>query len=58
MTDRQKIVILYNDTASSVNKVIGVELSRDSQFILIQSTTLGKVQIPLAKVVRIQEAEA
>ena len=58
MTDRQRVTIIYNDTASSVNKIVGWLVSEENGFFIVDSSTLGRCRIPIGKVVRVEEVRA
>ena len=54
MIERKKYNVIYNDTASTVNKLVGIA-EQQGDFLVIDTTTLGRVIIPLEKVVRLEE---
>ena len=54
MIERKKYNIIYNDTTSTVNKLVGIA-EQQGDFLVIETTTLGRVIIPLEKVVRLEE---
>jgi len=54
--DRQIVTVFYNDTPSTVSKLIG-ELIGDlkGKIVSVKTRNKGEVNIPLSKIVRIEE---
>ncbi len=51
--EREKLTIFYNDTVSSVSKIIGEILREEPDFVEVK-TISGLVKIPMQKIIRIE----
>ena len=52
---RKKVTIYYNDTISSVSKLVGELLKKDPDFVELLVEDKGRIIIPFSKIVRIEE---